>query len=66
MAIGASVGSVATGRTATSSKPFFSRTRRDAVLDASGPTSIPAPGFAQQGIPVVVAGVVRWLKHFYP
>jgi hypothetical protein len=39
------VGSVATGRTATSSKPFFSRTRRDAMLAACGAVSIPAPGW---------------------
>ena len=35
MAIGASVGSVATGRTATRSKPFFSKTRREAALAAA-------------------------------
>jgi len=48
MEIGRSLGSVATGRTATSAKPFFSRTRRDATLAASGPASSPAPGHVQR------------------
>jgi hypothetical protein len=49
MEIGRSPGSVATGRTATSAKPFFSRTRRDATLAASGPTSSPGTHAAHRG-----------------
>jgi hypothetical protein len=43
MAIGASVGSVATGRTATNPKPFFSSTRRAAASAASGAVNAPVP-----------------------
>ena len=45
MAIGVSLGSVATGRTATSSKPFFSSTRRDVALAPRCGGQHPAPGW---------------------
>ncbi len=44
MAIGAVTASEGTGRSSINSKPFFSRTRRDATLAASGSATTPAEG----------------------